>query len=317
MTVNDLWDELERGHQLGAFRRVSETQRADLYCAIDSGGRPGIVLFSEVEPPLPPPTFESVEISVRRRSDGRWALGLWLRTTSLKRIFALLCQDLVTTSDTIDPASVPAFILSRLIRWRRLLESGASNILDTAALRGLVGELTILRKCFDYWNLVDVVTAWEGPLDAPQDFVLPSKTIEVKAVQASAVSVRINSADQLDVGAGRDLHLAVVVLAAASSDTPDAFSVSGLISTIRRHLEGDAAAQLIFESRLTASGYRDDPEYDRHHFRVERVCAYTVRDTFPRLTRGQLPAGLADISYDIFLSACAPFAGPLESQLGP
>lgn len=305
-SIETLWNALRKGVELGGGRRVDELHPADLYAALDAAGRAGLVLVTSARPPSPPP-FEAVEVTVNERADGRWALGVWLRSDALSSLFARLCDDLVESSRGIPPAGAAGYILSRLVRWRRLLETGDSAVLGTTELRGLMGELIVLQRCLDLWPAAEVVHNWVGPLDAPQDFTLSLLRIEAKTIRPGAGSVRISSADQLDV-ADAALLLSVVTLASVSHGG-DGISVATLVAQIRERLVHDGPAGLLaeFDSRLAAAGYLDVPEYEQRTFRVEALRFFEVHGTFPRLRRSDLPYGVVHAAYEISLSVCAPF----------
>ena len=243
------------------------------------------------------------------RHDGRWSLGIWLRVDALLAPFARLCQDLVDASRDIDPLDAGAFVMARLARWRRLLETGTSA-LSITELRGLLGELIVLRHCLDVWAPAEVVEGWVGPLEAPQDFVLPSLWIEAKATYPSASVIRISSVDQLDV-AGR-MVLAVATLTTLPSEV-EGFSLASLVDEIRQRLTRASAygAALEFDSRLAAGGFADGSAYGRPMFRLDDLRFFGIGEGFPLIRRSDLPAGVAEASYEIELGACSAFQIPL------
>lgn len=304
--IEHLWQSLASAGEHGGARRVDETHPCDLYAALSEDGRPGLLLFSDVALPTPP-SFSSVEAIASRRRDGRWSLGIWLTVGALRSPFGQLCQDLIDATRTAAPESAGGFILARLARWRRLLE-GAHTI-STSELRGLVGELLVLRHCLDIWSPAEVVDGWVGPLGAPQDFVLPGLLVEAKAVQPGSPTVQISSVDQLDA-TGR-LVLASVTLATVSAEG-QGFSVGTFVAELRQRIMDLNAplAVLEFDARLAAAGYREDDQMSHATFRADGIRFYEVRDTFPALHRMQLPDGVLDVTYEIALAACVPFETP-------
>lgn len=286
------------------MRRVDETHPCDLYAGLDAHGRRGLILVGDSVPPGPP-RFEAVEVVIGQRPDLRWSLAIWLEVPALLPPFARLCQDLVEASKEIEPGEAAAFLLTRLARWRRLLEPG-SGAMAISELRGLAGELIILDQCLNLWSSSEVTDGWVGPLDAPQDFALPSLWIEAKAVLPTSSVIRVTSVDQLDV-AGR-LLLAVVTLANVSADSPG-ISPASLVEAIRGRLTGSGSpsALLEFDSKLATLGYADDPVYSATLFRIDGVRYFQIADGFPLIRRRDLPSGVAEALYDVQLSACARF----------
>lgn len=303
-SIEELWDVLEREGEPGGARRVDESHPCDLYAGLDASGRRGLILITDTEPPAPL-RFGSVEVMASRRHDQRWSVAIWLGVPALIAPFARLCQDLIDATRGIDPASSAGFLLTRLARWRRLLEPGA-GALALAELRGLAGELIVMDRCMQRWSPPEAVDAWVGPLDSPQDFAFPGLWIEAKAILPTASTVRITSADQLDV-VGR-LLLAVVTLANVSADSPGV-STATLVEDIRRRLTDaqSPTAVLEFDSKLAALGYADDPVYAAIRFRDDGVRLFEVRDQFPAVRRRDLPPGVTEVLYDIELASCASF----------
>jgi hypothetical protein len=255
--------------------------------------------------------MESVEAIVSVRHDGRWSLGIWLRVDALRSPFAQLCQDLVDATNEVSPEKAGGFMLARLARWRRLLEAGSQGM-DESRLRGLVGELLVLRRCLDFWAPATVVDSWVGPLGAPQDFTLPSFFVETKAVRPGAATVSISSVDQLD--ASEELLLAVVALMGISPDD-DGFDLGELVAEIRVSLTAGEAhmAALEFDSRLAAAGYRDGDPISQARFRTDGIMFYRISDGFPLLRRADLPVGVSEAAYEINLGACRPFEAELTA----
>lgn len=308
--IEELWRALEAGGEAGGARRVDDQHPSDLYAALDTQSHPGLVLITATAPPEAP-TFEAVEVTVARRSDGRHSLGLWLRAGALRGLFERLCQDLVEATRSLPPAAVPNFVVTRLLRWRRLLEAGADGVLQATELRGLVGELLVLRQCLTEWPAAEVVAGWIGPLNAHQDFALPSARLEVKTIRPGGSTTRISSADQLDVD-DADLFLVVATLASAA-EGGGSFTAAGLVAELRGRLAASASPTTIagFESLLAAGGYADHPHYEQSRFRLDVVRTFAVTDGFPRLKRSELRAGVSEVTYEIELSACGPFAAQL------
>jgi hypothetical protein len=306
--ISRIWDDLDAKGEHGGARRVDDIHPADLYASLDAEGRPGLVLVSDRRPPHPP-TLSELEISVAPRKDDRYTLGIWLRAVELRAPFALLCQDLVDESREVDPEHAAGFLLSRIARWRRLLKGSAS--MSLAEVRGLLGELIVLRECLKVRSAAEVVEGWLGPFDAAQDFDIEGVRIEVKAIQPDARTLSVTSADQLD--ADGKLYLAVVTLVTTLSDS-DGSTLEGVAEDIRRRLRGSGeyGALALFESKLAAGGYFPHDKSTTPVFRVEELRVYAVRAGFPLIKRADLPDGVAEIRYDVEIGALRPFSAELD-----
>jgi len=305
-SVEELWRVLEAAGDRGGARRIGDEPGHDFYASINPEGYPGLLLLTDDEPPTPP-EFDLVRIAVARRHDGRWLTTMWLEDTSLASVFAEVCQTLVLASEPVPANQVAAFSFTRLLKWRRLLEAGSSDILSIVALRGLIGELLVLKRCLEQWTAEEVISGWLGPFHAPQDFALPNLLIESKAVMKTAAIVQISSIDQLDVPDDTPLLLGVVTLSASTPQGANLISIVSLIDEIRRFLAPAPQSLEGFDRKLGAAGYADSDKYGKLLFRIEGIKYYKVADDFPRLRRGKMSAHITKASYDISIGALEPF----------
>jgi hypothetical protein len=300
-TIEELWRELRRAGGVPLYRRVAADHPLELYAVVAPPGRPGLMVLGPVEPPRPRP-LRTVAIDRGLRPDGRWWLQVVLERPELEAEFTALCRDVVAFTRTgVSAEGAAAAVLKRIERWRTLLEGGRAT-LDAAAQRGLAAELVVLeREVMPELPAFDAICAWTGPEGTPQDFMLPhGLRLEVKAARPTARSARINGLDQLDPGPDK-LDLVVVRLADAPAEAADSFSVAGQIGRLRDALAAEPAALGELESRLGALGWRDDPEVPLVYLRIAGIERHTVDESFPRLTRAMVPAGVEDADYVIVL----------------
>jgi hypothetical protein len=301
-TIEELWQSLRVGSSV-VHRRVDASHPLELYAEFNPPDRYGLVLFTKREPPEPR-SLRSLRIDRGRRPDGLWWLRLSITGTSFQPVFAGLCRDIITTTRTNVAAEVaPSVILSRVDRWRKLLESELRGMSNTE-LSGLIGELLVFElDVLPKYRSIDAIMAWNGPFGAAQDFTLPmGQRIEVKAVRSDATSCQINGLDQLDA-ASDPLMLTVVRLDQTGTDAERAITATGLIERLRERLIQDPAAANEFESRLAAAGWHDHPDHQGFAVLVVNVERYVVDADFPRLTRGIVPPGVLEVKYEIALPA--------------
>jgi len=303
-SIEELWERIDLTGPGGATR-VDDNRRTDLYAATDAEGRVGLLLLGTTEPP-PGPPLDAVEVTSNVRHDGRWALGIWLRSPDLRPVFAELCTDLIETSHDVAPEAAPGFLVTRLVRWRQLLERGTGSM-GMSQLRGLVGELTVLDRCLTSWPSTDVVAGWFGPAAGPQDFVLPGLRIEVKTGFPTARTVQITSIEQLDTD--EPLTLAVVTLTTIVT-ADGGLAPAVLVDRIRGRVRDSAGEAVVaeFDKRLAATGYElGDSRYERPLFRLEGIRYYEVSDGFPRIRRRSLSPGIDRVTYEVSLGSIAAF----------
>lgn len=223
-------------------------------------------------------------------------------------LFLGLCETLIgSLKDVADPATALAVALAHLKRWKAFLAGRNARLLSPEEVRGLFGELHVLRTLYlDTLPQTAAVDAWCGPDDSHQDFIFGNRAIEVKSLSGrERRTVRISSEDQLE-----SLVDELFLLTQRLSDMPEAehaLSLNGIIALIESELTVAEAIEQ-FTDKLAGMGYAPLAEYDAPRFVVGGLQGYRVTDNFPRLIRSELPRGITKVSYDIMLEDIAPFS---------
>lgn len=223
-------------------------------------------------------------------------------------LFLGLCETLIgSLNDVTDPATALAVSLAHLKRWKAFLAGRNARLLSPEEVRGLFGELHVLRRLYhDTLPQAAAVDAWLGPDDSHQDFIFGDRAMEVKSLSGRERStIRISSEDQLESTLPE-----LFLLTQRLSDMPDAeqaLSLNGIVSLIESELSVAEAIEQ-FGDKLAGMGYAPLGEYDRPRFVVSGVQGYRVAEGFPRLIRSEVPTGIARVAYEIMLEAIAPFA---------
>jgi hypothetical protein len=300
MSIENLWRQLASAER-NAQTRVDAVHPLDIYADMQPPDRVGLVAVCGTRPPeVRPMRAISVEHGVR--ADGRWTLRLLLLEQQLLPVFAALCRDVIAcTRSGVDESRLGQVVVQRLLHWRSLLERDSAG-LGEAALRGLIGELLVLRdRLMPALGPAGAVAAWRGPLGAPQDFVLPdTHRVEVKTVGPHADQVRVNGLDQLDP-CGDPLTLTVVRAEAATPDARGAVSAPALIAEIGNLLAVDPEAVAAFGIALNGMGWHEHPSHHAVALRLLGMEDHEVGDGFPCLTRATVPAGVLDADYAVGL----------------
>jgi hypothetical protein len=300
MSIEELWRQLAAAGG-GAQTRVEATHPLDIYADLQPPDHVGLVAICGAKPPEIRP-MRALSVDIGRRADGRWTLRLSLVERQLLPVFTALCRDIVAcTRSGVDETRLGQIVVQRLVHWRTLLEREAVG-LGEAALRGLIGELLVLRdRMLPALRPNEAVDAWKGPHGAPQDFVFPNgDRIEVKTVGSYADQVRVNGLAQLDA-TGDSLALVVVRGEGVPPEASGAVSAPALIKELRGVLAAEPEALAAFEAALNALGWHDHPSHATVALRPLGIERYDVGPGFPRLTRTNVPAGVLDADYLIAL----------------
>ncbi len=250
--------------------------------------------------------FETVE----KGPNGRCRLCLVLKDRSYGEIFATLAQD-VADNVAGAPTELAAVrtLLSRLNTWQRFLERFGNKMLSIEEQAGLFAELTVLEQdLLGALGPAAAVNAWRGPFREVHDFRTGHVSIEVKAsLAAAAATFRVSSLEQLDPGNASCLLIRHIALAAGQGSGEALPVVVGRLRDALRKQDPGAATE--FDSRLMECGYLDD-QADAHGdngFSVRVSRWFEVREGFPRLLPGSVPAGIVAAKYTLALAQCLPY----------
>lgn len=226
-----------------------------------------------------------------------------------KDLFKILCTDILEhilpskTSTEVEKA-----LHRRLQHWRKFFQSRSPEGLSRDEYIGLFGELEFFEKCLQRGVSLQVLSdAWQGPLQANQDFLFGKAAVEVKSVTANdAGTVNIANTRQLD-----DTGLSALFLCHVAYDFREGTGriLTSLIQSVRGLLANGPDALATFEDRLLAAGYVE-PEispFAGYGFTERQRSYFKVRNGFPRILESDLDQGVSDVYYTVNLSACSAF----------
>ena len=295
-------------------RRVNVESQHELLWFRDEEGHPGLLI--EVERSVAPTQLYAFGINLRdvlvniiELPDKRFnVLSIRLTDESKTDIFSRLCHDIAERVTKADKRE-SAFHIScnRLKKWQSLFAGRTSGLLTANEIQGLFAELYFLSEMLESSAIrqEEVVRGWKGPDRAQQDFVLNDTAVEIKSLTGqNRGKVRISSEDQLYSHLGR-LFLRVYLLSEVY-DTPSGENLNSLVNRISARITEEELRE-IFETTLETAGYIDLPEYEQPQFIIKNCLTYQVSDSFPRIIRQTLPAGIQAVSYDLLLAVIEPF----------
>lgn len=260
-------------------------------------------------------TVNGIDVDLRAGDQGKQRLVLTLERQVDRDLFEGLCRTLASSLEhATDSASALAVSLAHIRRWKTFL-SGRNQRLSTEEVRGLFAEIVFLMELIDrQMSSSAAVEAWLGPERSHQDFIFGNTAVEIKSLSgAERSSIRISSEDQLE-SLNDALFLRVYRLSNLA-DAAGARSLNEVIAAVQAQL-GEADAVDTFDRKLTAHGYAPLPDYDEPRFVVSEGRSYRVADGFPRLMRSQLPAGIANVAYDITLETIAEYECDGDATFG-
>lgn len=297
--------------------RIDSTHPHDMFWAKDQAGH-YLFIFEFAEDvsavrQLVLPDLSGIKAQYAAAAPGaaRNKFALILNNTQDWELFYSLCSDLVgATRLAPSPQTAIHIILRRLARWHEFLKS-RRGLLGEEKIKGLIGELLFLKKhLIPAFGPGNAIKLWQGPDGAPQDFAVGDCAIEVKCHSAGtrpyvSISSEFQLCSQLP-----ELYLFVVALSKGTEDLPGTVTLPGLIADIRGTLGEVSYDQLErFNDLLYSIGYIESDQYLNYIYLMTSQSMFRVEPGFPRLCPDDLIQGVARITYDIDLLACARFAG--------
>lgn len=237
-------------------------------------------------------------------SGGGYGLRFILLHASLDELFIKLCWDLIgASSNTPDPV---AKLVSQYRSWMRLLQQAGNGIMDDSRQKGLLGEMLFLSSAVDEYGSKEALQSWTGPEGSDQDYNFSDRWVEVKSVSIAADQVSVSSLQQLDRSDYG--NLIVFFMDKTSSHGAKTISLPEAIASVNTKLQS-AAEKNLFSCKLAKYGYldKDVEAYAEIRYRFAEMRKYTVVPDFPRLTRGNTPAGITKAEYNIDLAVIESF----------
>lgn len=300
----DILEKFSRGAANHTYQRIDPEYLVNIFLGYNDVGQMSMVI-TEYGNSVPVKSSKSINVSMKKRADGRQALAFDLLDGHYKSLFAIFCKDIIVCCNNAGPAMAISNALTRWKYWRELFGNKKQTTLDVMAIRGLIGELIELRDHFiKLYGAEKAVQAWMGPLFGHKDFEINDTWYEVKTVGENAVQVSISSLEQLE--SEIDGHLVIIRLEDTSNVNEFAINLNQIVLSVMDMLEDPTTIEL-FRARLDNMGYSCDPEYDKFCFMYKGVTRYSVNDRFPRLCRSNVPVAIGNAKYSIVISGIKEF----------
>ncbi|RJQ39091.1 MAG: PD-(D/E)XK motif protein [Nitrospiraceae bacterium] len=285
----------------GGFLQIDTQHPLEWHIGYQSISQRTLLLVSDTEIGAIESSKSMIVSRRRRESDNRWTLSFELLRNEQQGVFAILCCDIIEHSrPAVNEAEALKLVIDRYKQWSRLLETQRSGLMDENSRKGLLGELLFLQERIEKGDsALTAVQGWVGADGADQDFVYEDGWHEIKSIGASATSVSISSLEQLDCA--DEGELVIMRIDKAAPDKSGALSLNDAVRQISSKLIGASDALDLFRSKLSAYGYIDLQEYSQQKYSCSGSQRYDVNDTFPKLTRQNVPAQIESLHYELSL----------------
>ena len=232
-----------------------------------------------------------------------------LNDPTSESIFVIVCADLLSSAGSAgSPSAAISSVSGRIEHWAAFFARHGFTGLSREHQQGLFGEVWILKECLAPSDPMGAVQAWQGPLNANQDYQLCGAAIEVKSSIANPLQeIAVTNARQLDDLSFERIALILVEMDRIANSETSLTQLVDQTSAFLAHV--DPAANALFRQKLILAGYLDAhaSEYEAYGYSVRAVRAFRVSDGFPRITQQDLSDGVGNVRYSISVAALVPY----------
>ena len=292
--------------ELGSQKLIDVTSILKVYYGISKEGHPRLSFMSSVAPPKMESTKLLKVIQGKETEKVYWTSFDLLEITA-KQVFYSFCSDLVDSVNGLeDEKKALVYLKNRFHIWKSMFKKG-SSVVSTELLKGLIGELYFLDTTLvEKYGVPDAINAWSGADGTAKDFSKDEDWFEIKAVSASAVSVKISSISQLS--SETPGVLVIVKLEEMSSVYADGkSSVGELFDSILRRIDVNETKEL-FLGKIQSYGISLDDECCVKKYKVVSADSYRVSDGFPRLVEDDIKhKEICKVSYELIINSLSRF----------
>lgn len=248
-------------------------------------------------------------------------LVLSLTDPAYRDMFSLIVSDIIEHAAYIEnEIDCIQALVDRIFRWQRFLEKHRPDALGPEAQQGLYGELWFLREvALKELTHEEAVRCWTGPEYDRHDFQFNTCCVEIKTTASKQhQKLWIANERQLD-----DSNIQALYIVHLSLDTLQHLgeTLPTIVNSIRESIRPNESANCLFEDKLFEAGYLTGHEsaYSGVGYAKRDVNAFRVAEGFPRITEGDVPNGVGDISYSILVAECKHFEikmSDLQKEVG-
>lgn len=246
---------------------------------------------------------KAITVDCIQMENGSYGLRFVLNYPSLDELFIKLCWDLIYSSkEDVRPVER---ITMQYKSWMKLLQKAHNSLLSSSSQKGLIGELFYLSEKIEEVGEGEAIIAWVGPEGSDQDFIFENLWTEIKTTTIASTSVTVSSIQQLD--REDDGHLVTYFMDKTTAEGQNTISLPEVVEQI--HMMLSEAMQDEFLCKLAKYGYlvKDADDYKKNRYRYANKRTFLVGESFPRLTRHNLPTEVENARYDLSLSALERF----------
>lgn len=297
MNVKSMFSKVSKN---GTHVRISSKYLIEIFFGLDVNGKYEMVIRCKGRKPKIS-SSKIIDVMIECFVSNEIAIHFILQENNYLSIFYKFCEDMASYVESYDEKVALSATIKRWKEWNKMFSKKKKKLLDEKEIKGLIGELIILREYFFlHYSENEAIQSWLGPLGGHKDFEIDDTWYEVKTKTSSALMVEISSLEQLD--SDRDGHLVVVSLDSTSPVSIGAINLNLMVASVMS-LFSDPDNMELFITRLSIKGYTFEEEYEKVAFFHRKTDYYYVNDSFPKLIRSQINPGIGKAEYSIILNS--------------
>ncbi|MEN2283124.1 PD-(D/E)XK motif protein [Algoriphagus sp. SE2] len=306
------WEDIATSSEKKGFKalRITATCIPDLFIALDTEGFRCLIFFLPAGLDVDTRGLDKNKLHLSY-IPSKSVLFIKLKDSEFFDLFDDLILSIYSKINSIsNPKKASHEFIATFYKWSYFFEDTLKKKLGEEQVQGLFGELFVLREFVeqcDPLKINSVLSSWKGPYDAPNDFILDNKNLEVKTKREALPSVKISSEFQLEPEHSKGLELVVL---SVKLDLTIGQSIHNLLSQLVQKIREKAGDLTILFQALTQKGLTIDSlrDYNNHRFIVSNKCTYdcTVKG-FPRLSTSNIPKEVSDLRYTLKIKSLNDF----------
>lgn len=312
MELKQKWSGLSENPVTSGFRslRISADCICELYLGVSKEGKRCLILSLPSNKHLDFKGIQKENLSIEYFGEKN-LIVVQLTDSDFNDLFDDLVLSLyhgIKSISQVDEYS--NHFIEAFYRWSEFFEDKKSDSLSEDAIKGLMGELLVLKSLITDPNRTEInfiLNSWKGPYDKGNDFELETKNLEVKTKSPSGIDVKISSEFQLEVSPGKGLELIVVSLL---SDFTVGINIRELIFEIKKLVQESLGENSIFWKALSQKNItaKNVSQYDKYKFKPLNSISYNcASDDFPKLNRSNIPDEISVLKYNLRTNLLTPF----------
>ena len=222
--------------------------------------------------------------------------------------FILSIQNVLSKS--LDKSQSAKILIKSFNKWSSFFNNVKRYSLSENEIKGLFAELFCLHELIsnEEYDIQTITSSWVGPLNKSNDFVLPDKFIEVKAIDEDKKTVSISSIHQLKIPLNSMcLFLNIYEL---KRESVIGITIQELVKNIKDLIfNQNGTIESIYEMLNQHSlNTQNISELDDFKFTVKNLKIYNATSIdFPRISYDNVSTNISACKYELLLNELKPF----------